>query len=175
MNQESTDEPIAGKMQNYAFNTLKIIGPLPILKDLEAHKLNFSHYVPLPTGEERDQTLSDGYASLATCKSERDVWSTRSSCPLDLEMKLDDDEASLTARFMTAWSPPFGFLEQLLILFPSLWIHLSWYVEGGWGTGIWIHYMKYGSPYTKQIDWREPYVGKDGHLHNPDIRHDEDD
>jgi hypothetical protein len=173
-------------MPNYAFCTLKLIGPLPILKDLEAHKLEFSHYVPLPAGTEgRDQTcelrqsrnlaLSDGSASLATCKSGRDVWSTRSSGPLDLEMKLEEDDCTLTARFMTAWSPPFLFLERLLVLYPSLWIHLNWDVEGGWGTGIWIHYMKHGSPFTKQLDWREAYVGQDGNLHNPDIRHDEDD
>ncbi len=145
-------------MPNYAFSTLKLIGPLPILKDLEVHKLEFSHYVPLPAGTEG-----------------RDVWSTRSSGPLDLEMKLDEDEQFLTARFMTAWSPPFLFLERLLVLFPSLWIHLNWDVEGGWGTGVWIHYMKYGSPFTKQLDWREAYVGQDGSLYNPDIRHDEDD
>ncbi len=176
MNHESAGELIASKMPNYAFSTLKIMGPLPILKDMEAHELDFSHYVPLPTGAEgSNQTLSDGSTSLATCKAGRDIWSTRSSCPLDLEMKLDEDAASLTARFITAWSPPFGFLELLLLLFPSLWIHLSWYVEGGWGTGIWIHYMKYGSPFTKQLDWREPYVGKDGHLHNPDLLHGDDD
>lgn len=93
-------------MPNYAFSKLKLIGPLLILKDLQTHSLDFSHYVPIP----------DGYAA-------SDVWGTHYS-PLDIEMKLNEEDCILIARFMTAWSPHTRFLECLL-LYPILWIQLK--------------------------------------------------
>lgn len=130
-------------MPNYCLNNLVIKGPRAILKDIADHRLDFQHYVPVNYVEDSHER--------------RVAWSTRSS-PLDLELDYNPecDPYTLTATFLMAWTPPTRFLEDLLRLFPRLWIKLEFNTEGGFGCGLWIVQMKDGRIEEQYLEWEEP-------------------
>jgi len=53
----------------------------------------------------------------------------------------------------SAWNPPYDFLENILINYPSCWIKNEWNEEGGF-AGVWIGYVTSdGEKIIKDLQW----------------------
>lgn len=127
-------------MPNWCFNTLRIVGPSENIKDVLAHELSFQHYVPCA------EDIEERYAEWGT------KWEAK-----DFNVEYEG-EFDCKVTFLTAWAPPFPFLEKLNALMPECWFKLGWEIELGLGSGIWIHSLtpKWRKPVKHVFQWEEP-------------------
>ena len=125
-------------MPNSCWNTLRLVGPVEVIKEVLEHNLSFQHFVPCESD----------------CDAQTAAWGTKWEAG-DVNV-LYSDENQCKLEFRTAWAPPIRFLEAFLARFPTCWVKLTWEIELGWGSGIWIHYRnRHGEPITSVFQWEE--------------------
>ncbi len=131
-------------MPNYCFNSLRIVGPAEEIAEFLKHDLSFQHFVPCPV-EKRNM-----------------CWGTKWEA-IDFQI-IAQEETMCQLKFLTAWGPPIRFLAQLNALYPACWFKLLFEVEGGWGSGLWIHYYHPTSKKSVErlLEWKEPFMGSEG-------------
>jgi hypothetical protein len=159
-------------MPNHCWNILTIVGHKEDLDEFKKHKLSFQHFNPIPehlTDAEKYEWMLDNWGT---------KWDN-----YEFEILGDDTRESynhnvLECRFITAWSPPIRFLENLVKQFPRCWLKLFWKTEHDTG-GVFVHYYKNqdpAHPKTVVTNWNEaiPFLTANGKIYVPDDDSDTD-
>lgn len=111
-------------MPNWCNNTLTVSGA----------KENLTKIREEFEGANGEPLLFNNHFPIKDDERGSDYWGTSTELNTDTSFveSLDDDPASLTYAFLTAWSPPCGWLEKVVGMFPELEFEM-YYSEGGMG------------------------------------------
>jgi hypothetical protein len=149
-------------MPNWCENTLVVAGEKKQVQEFKKKAktkdtdLSFQQLIPLPKAlgntdappKKKNKTLIKQYGADNWYDWQVNNWGTK----WDVEASLNyDDSDMLEYSFLSAWSPPIGFLERVSKLYPALSFRLK-YEEGGMGF-MGIAVAKEGQVEDKSVNY----------------------